>query len=249
MADKEKKVEEAEAPATEQVEVERVGDAAKAEAEAVEALPKAEAAEAPKPEKVAKEPGKKPANYTPRLKADYDERIVAEMTKRFGYKNRMEVPRLDKIVINMGVGEATQDKKKVEAAAAEMQAIAGQKPVIAKAKKSIAQFKLREGMPIGCKVTLRRDRMFEFLDRLVPIALPRVRDFRGLNPKSFDGRGNYAMGLKEQIIFPEINYDQIDKVRGMDVIVTTTAKTDEEARELLRLFNFPFPAEEQRQAA
>ena len=249
MADKEKKVEEAEAPATEQVEVERVGDAAKAEAEAVEALPKAEAAEAPKPEKVAKEPGKKPANYTPRLKADYDERIVAEMTKLFGYKNRMEVPRLDKIVINMGVGEATQDKKRVETAAAEMQQIAGQKPVITKAKKSIAQFKLREGMPIGCKVTLRRERMFEFLDRLVTIALPRVRDFRGLNPKSFDGRGNYALGLKEQIIFPEINYDQIDKVRGMDVIITTTAKTDEEARELLRLFNFPFPAEEQREAA
>ena len=173
------------------------------------------------------------------------ERIVKAMIEKFGYKNRLEVPRLDKIVINMGVGEATQDKKRVETAAAEMQAIAGQKPVITKAKKSIAQFKLREGMPIGCKVTLRRDRMYEFLDRLVTIALPRVRDFRGLNPKSFDGRGNYAMGLKEQIIFPEINYDQIDKVRGMDVIITTTAKTDEEARELLRLFNFPFPAEEQ----
>jgi len=149
----------------------------------------------------------------------------------------------------MGVGEATQDKKRVETASNEMQLIAGQKPVITKAKKSIAQFKLREGMPIGCKVTLRRERMYEFLDRLVTIALPRVRDFRGLNPKSFDGRGNYAMGLKEQIIFPEINYDQIDKVRGMDVIVTTTAKTDEEVRELLRLFNFPFPAEEQREAA
>jgi len=208
--------------------------------------------------------------YIPRLKRDYDERIVPAMTERFGYKNRMEVPRLEKIVINMGVGEATQDKKRVETAAAEMQAISGQKPVITKAKKSIAQFKLREGMPIGCKVTLRRDRMYEFLDRLVTIALqvtlrrdrmyefldrlvtialPRVRDFRGLNPRSFDGRGNYAMGLKEQIIFPEINYDQIDKVRGMDVIVTTTAKTDEEARELLRLFNFPFPAEEQKQAA
>jgi large subunit ribosomal protein L5 len=171
------------------------------------------------------------------------------MTEKFGYKNRLEVPRLDKIVINMGVGEATQDKKRVETAAAEMQAISGQRPVITKAKKSIAQFKLREGMPIGCKVTLRRERMYEFLDRLVTIALPRVRDFRGLNPKSFDGRGNYALGLKEQIIFPEINYDQIDKVRGMDVIVTTTAKTDEEARELLRLFNFPFPQEEQKQAA
>ena len=190
------------------------------------------------------------AKYVARLRADFDERIVPAMIEKFGYKNRMEVPRLDKIVINMGVGEATQDKKKVEAAAAEMQAISGQKPVITKAKKSIAQFKLREGMPIGCKVTLRRDRMFEFLDRLVTIALPRVRDFRGLNPKSFDGRGNYAMGLKEQIVFPEINYDEIDKVRGMDIIVTTTAKTDEEARELLRLFNFPFPAEaEEKQAA
>src|SRR4028119_917299 len=182
--------------------------------------------------------------YTPRLKKDYDERIAQAMTEKFGYKNKLEVPRLDKIVINMGVGEATQDKKKVEAAAAEMQAIAGQKPVVTKAKKSIAQFKLREGMPIGCKVTLRRERMYEFLDRLVTIALPRVRDFRGLNAKSFDGRGNYAMGLKEQIIFPEINYDDIETIRGMDIIITTTAKTDEEARELLRLFNFPFPPAE-----
>src|SRR5665213_361177 len=188
--------------------------------------------------------------YMPRLKRDYDERIVAAMTEKFGYKNRLEVPRLEKIVLNMGVGDATQDKKRVDTAAAEMELIAGQKPVITRAKKSIAQFKLREGMPIGCKVTLRRDRMYEFLDRLITIALPRVRDFRGLNPRSFDGHGNYAMGLKEQIVFPEINYDQIDKVRGMDVIVTTTAKTDEEARELLRLFNFPFPAEEpQAQAA
>jgi large subunit ribosomal protein L5 len=250
MADKEKKVDEAQEPVTEQVEVERVGDEAKAEAEAIEGLPKVEEASVPKAEKTAAKPSKAPANYSPRLKVDYEQRIVAAMIEKFGYKNRFEVPKLDKIVINMGVGEATQDKKKVEAAAAEMQAIAGQKPVIAKAKKSIAQFKLREGMPIGCKVTLRRDRMFEFLDRLVTIALPRVRDFRGLNPKSFDGRGNYAMGLKEQIIFPEINYDQIDKVRGMDIIVTTTAKTDEEARELLRLFNFPFPRdEEQKQAA
>ena len=250
MADKEKKVEEAEAPATEQVEVERVGEAEKAEAEAVEALPKVEEAAVPKAENTPAKPSKTPKGYSPRLKGDYESRIVPAMIEKFGYKNRLEVPKLEKIVINMGVGEATQDKKKVEAAAAEMQAIAGQKPVIAKAKKSIAQFKLREGMPIGCKVTLRRDRMFEFLDRLVTIALPRVRDFRGLNPKSFDGRGNYAMGLKEQIIFPEINYDQIDKVRGMDIIVTTTAKTDEEARELLRLFNFPFPRdEEQKQAA
>jgi len=190
------------------------------------------------------------SKYTPRLKRDYDERIAAAMTEKFGYKNRMEVPRLEKIVINMGVGEATQDKKKVETAAQEMELIAGQKPVITKAKKSIAQFKLREGMPIGVKVTLRRERMYEFLDRLVTIALPRVRDFRGLNPKSFDGRGNYAMGLKEQIVFPEINYDRIEKVRGMDIIVTTTAKTDDEARELLRLFNFPFPQDQdQKQAA
>jgi large subunit ribosomal protein L5 len=191
------------------------------------------------------------SKYVARLKRDYDERIVAAMTEKFGYKNRLEVPRLDKIVINMGVGEATQDKKKVETAAAEMQLIAGQKPVITKARTSIAQFKLREGMPIGVKVTLRRERMYEFLDRLITIALPRVRDFRGLNPKSFDGRGNYAMGLKEQIVFPEINYDRIEKVRGMDIIVTTTAKTDEEARELLRLFNFPFPRteEDQKQAA
>src|SRR5258705_10866873 len=189
------------------------------------------------------------AKYVARMRADFDERIVPAMIEKFGYKNRMEVPRLDKIVINMGVGEATQDKKKVEIAAQEMELIAGQKPVITKAKKSIAQFKLREGMPIGVKVTLRRERMYEFLDRLITIAMPRIRDFRGLNPKSFDGRGNYALGLKEQIIFPEINYDEIDKVRGMDVIITTTAKTDEEARELLRLFNFPFPAEEQRKSA
>jgi len=187
--------------------------------------------------------------YVPRLRKDYDERIAKAMVEKFGYKNKLQIPRLDKIVINMGVGEATQDKKRVEAAATEMQAISGQKPVITKAKTSIAQFKLREGMPIGCKVTLRRERMYEFLDRLVTIALPRVRDFRGLNPKSFDGRGNYAMGLKEQIVFPEINYDQIDKVRGMDVIITTTAKTDDEARELLRLFNFPFPADEPEQKA
>jgi len=250
MADEDKKTDEGqEQPAAEQVEVERVGDAEKAEAEAIEALPKVQEASVPQAEKPAGKPSKMPKDYKPRLKSDYEDRIVKAMTEKFGYKNRLEVPRLDKIVINMGVGEATQDKKRVETAAAEMQRIAGQKPVITKAKKSIAQFKLREGMPIGCKVTLRRDRMFEFLDRLVTIALPRVRDFRGLNPKSFDGRGNYALGLKEQIIFPEINYDQIDKVRGMDVIITTTAKTDEEARELLRLFNFPFPTEEQRQAA
>ena len=183
------------------------------------------------------------AKYTPRLKKTYDETIIKAMTEKFGYKNVMEIPRLDKIVINMGVGEATQDKKKVDIAASEMELIAGQKPVVTKAKKSIAQFKLREGMAIGCKVTLRRERMYEFLDRFITIALPRVRDFRGLNPKSFDGRGNYACGIKEQLIFPEINYDRIDQVRGMDVIVTTSAKTDDEARELLRLFGFPFPQE------
>lgn len=185
--------------------------------------------------------------YTPRLRSKYDADVAKAMTEKFGYKNVMEVPRIEKITLNMGVGEASQDKKKVQTAAAEMEAIAGQKPVITKARKSIAQFKLREGMPIGCKVTLRRERMYEFLDRLITIAMPRIRDFRGLNPKSFDGRGNYAMGLKEQIIFPEISYDKIEKVRGMDIIITTTAKTDDEARELLRLFGFPFPAEESEQ--
>ncbi len=187
--------------------------------------------------------------YTPRSKTLYDETIVKAMTEKFGYKNHMEVPRIEKIVLNMGVGEATQDKKKVTTAAEEMELIAGQKPVITKAKKSIATFKLREGMPIGVKVTLRRERMYEFLDRLVTVAMPRIRDFRGLNPKSFDGRGNYAFGIKEQLIFPEINYDRIEKVRGMDIIVTTSANTDDEARELLRLFGFPFPLEAEKQAA
>ncbi len=182
--------------------------------------------------------------YKPRMKGIYEDTIIKAMVDKFGYKNVNEIPRIEKIVLNMGVGEATQDKKRVDQAASEMELIAGQKPVITKAKKSIAQFKLREGMPIGVKVTLRRERMYEFLDRFITIALPRVRDFRGLNPKSFDGRGNYACGIKEQIIFPEINYDRIDKVRGMDIIVTTTAKTDDEARELLRLFGFPFPAPE-----
>ena len=187
--------------------------------------------------------------YTPRMKSLYDDKIVKAMTEKFGYKNAMEVPRIEKITLNMGVGDAVQDKKKVETAASEMELIAGQKPVITKAKKSIAGFKLREGMPIGCKVTLRRERMYEFLDRLITIAMPRIRDFRGVSAKSFDGRGNYALGLKEQIIFPEINYDRIDTVRGMDVIVTTTARTDEEARELLRLFGFPFPIEAQEKEA
>jgi len=189
--------------------------------------------------------------YVPRLRKRYDDEIVKAMTDKFGYKNRFQVPKILKVTLNMGVGEGTQDKKKVQTAAEEMELIAGQKPVITKAKRSIAQFKLREGMPIGCMVTLRRERMFEFLDRLVTIAMPRIRDFRGLNPKSFDGRGNYALGLKEQIVFPEISYDRIEKVRGLDIIVTTTAKTDEEARELLRLFGFPFPQEqaEEKEAA
>jgi len=186
-----------------------------------------------------------------RLQKLYEEQVKAAMTAEFGYTNVMQVPKIEKIVINMGVGEATQDKKKVEIAAAEMTAIAGQKPVIARAKKSVAQFKLREGMPIGCKVTLRRDNMYEFLDRLITIALPRVKDFRGLNPKSFDGRGNFAMGLKEQLVFPEISYERIDKIRGMDIIITTTAKTDDEARALLRHFGMPFvgDADARREAA
>ncbi len=179
-------------------------------------------------------------NLNPRMQTMYADVIRPKMVELFGYKNLMEVPKIEKIVLNMGVGEATQDKKKVEQAASEMALIAGQKPVICKAKKSVAQFKLREGMPIGCKVTLRRQRMYEFLDRFVTIALPRVKDFRGLSAKSFDGRGNYACGIKEQLIFPEINYDRIDQIRGMDIIVATTAKTDEEARALLALFGFPF---------
>ena len=162
------------------------------------------------------------------------------MSKKFGYKNIMEVPKLEKIVVNMGVGEAKENVKILDSAVADMQVITGQKAVITKAKKAVANFKIREGMPIGCKVTLRGERMYEFLDRLVNLALPRVRDFRGVSADSFDGRGNYALGIKEQLIFPEIEYDKIDKVRGMDVIVVTTAKTDEEARELLRLFNMPF---------
>ena len=166
--------------------------------------------------------------------------IMDAMIKKFGYKNIMEVPKLEKIVLNMGVGEAKENAKVLESAVKDMETITGQKAVVTKAKHSIANFKIREGMPIGCKVTLRGERMYEFLDRLVNLALPRVRDFRGVNPNSFDGRGNYALGIKEQLIFPEIEYDKIDKVRGMDVIIVTTAKTDEEARELLRLFNMPF---------
>jgi large subunit ribosomal protein L5 len=175
-----------------------------------------------------------------RLKDEYETKLRPELMKQFGYRNRFEVPRLDKIVVNMGVGEAVQDAKKAEAAAKDLTIITGQKAVVTRAKKAIATYKLRAEMPIGCKVTLRRERMYEFLDRLVNIALPRVRDFRGLSPKSFDGRGNFALGLKEQIVFPEINYDQVDAVRGMDIVICTTARTDAEAKALLAGFHMPF---------
>ena len=175
-----------------------------------------------------------------RLKDQYQNEIVDAMIKKFGYKNIMEVPKLDKVVINMGVGEAKDNAKLLESAIADMEKIAGQKAVVTRAKNSVANFKIREGMPIGCKVTLRGEKMYEFVDRLINLPLPRVRDFRGVNPNAFDGRGNYALGIKEQLIFPEIEYDKIDKVRGMDVIFVTTAKTDEEARELLTQFNMPF---------
>ena len=175
-----------------------------------------------------------------RLKEQYQNEIVDAMIKKFGYKNIMEVPKLDKIVINMGVGEAKDNSKALESAIADMEKIAGQKAVVTKAKNSVANFKIRENMPIGCKTTLRGEKMYEFMDRLINLALPRVRDFRGVNPNAFDGRGNYALGIKEQLIFPEIEYDKVDKVRGMDIIFVTTAKTDEEARELLTLFNMPF---------
>ena len=175
-----------------------------------------------------------------RLKEIYNNEIAGKMKEKFGYKNVMQIPKIDKIVLNMGVGEAKDNAKSLENALKDMETISGQKPVITKAKKSIANFKIREGLNIGCKVTLRGDKMYDFLDRLVNLALPRVRDFRGVNPNAFDGRGDYALGIKEQIIFPEIEYDKIDKVRGMDVIIVTTAKTDEEARELLTLFGMPF---------
>lgn len=175
-----------------------------------------------------------------RLKEQYTNEIMEAMMKKFGYKNIMQVPKLEKIVINMGVGEAKENKKLLDAAVADLETISGQKAIVTKARKSVANFKLREGMAIGCKTTLRGEKMYEFVDRLINLALPRVRDFRGVNPNAFDGRGNYALGIKEQIIFPEIEYDKIDKVRGMDIIFVTTAKTDEEARELLTQFNMPF---------
>ena len=179
-------------------------------------------------------------NYEPRLKSVYREKIRATLKEQFSYTNEMQIPKLDKIVLNMGIGEAVNDSKKVQAAIKDLAAIAGQKPMPTKARNSIAGFKLREGMVVGAKVTLRKERMYEFLDRLITIALPRVKDFRGLKPTSFDGRGNYAMGLKEHIVFPEINYDEIDQVWGMDIIVCTTAKTDAEAKALLKEFQFPF---------
>ena len=175
-----------------------------------------------------------------RLKELYKSEVVAKLQKEFGYENVMQVPRVTKITLNMGVGEAVGDKKQIEAAVADLEALSGQKVVVTKARKSVAGFKIREGWPIGCKVTLRNDRMWDFMDRLIDISLPRVRDFRGINPKSFDGRGNYSMGVKEQIIFPEIEYDKIDKLRGMDITVTTTAKTNEEGRALLKALSFPF---------
>jgi large subunit ribosomal protein L5 len=178
--------------------------------------------------------------YTPRLRTLYDDVVRGRLVEQFGYQNSLQVPRLDKVVINMGIGEGVADRKKVESAAADLSLIAGQKAVITKARKSIATFKVREGQPIGCKVTLRKARMYDFVDRLVNIALPRVRDFRGLNPKSFDGRGNYTIGIKEHIIFPEIDYDKTAEIWGMDVVVCTTAETDDEARALLAAFNFPF---------
>jgi large subunit ribosomal protein L5 len=178
--------------------------------------------------------------YQPRLKAHYDDTVRKALVEQFGYKNALEVPRVDKVVLNMGIGEGTADSKKVTSALADLARIAGQKPAVTKSRKSIATFKLRENLAIGGRVTLRRERMYEFLDRLVNVALPRVRDFRGLNPKSFDGRGNFAMGIKEHIVFPEINYDDVDEVWGMDVIVCTTAKSDDEARALLKAFAFPF---------
>ena len=176
----------------------------------------------------------------PRMKDIYEQQVRKQLTEKFGYKNTMEVPKITKIVVNMGVGEAAQDSKKIQLAAAEMAAITGQKPILTKARKAIANFKLRENQPVGCKVTLRRQHMYEFLDRLINIALPRVRDFRGVSGKSFDGRGNYALGLKEQFIFPEIDYDKVDAPRGMDIIICTTAKTDEEAKALLAGFRMPF---------
>jgi large subunit ribosomal protein L5 len=252
MADKEKKADKAEKPAKapKQDKAEKPAKAQKAEKgeaqqKGGEAQPKA--AKAPKGEKGAAKPAAAEAPAAPaepagpaRLRKVYDEVVRKKLTEQFGYKNPMQVPAIDKIVINMGVGEGVNDRKKVESAAADLALIAGQKAVITKSRKAISNFKLRENQPIGCKVTLRKSRMYEFVDRLVNIALPRVRDFRGLNPKSFDGRGNCTIGIKEHIVFPEIDYDKAAEIWGMDIVVCTTAKTDDEARALLTAFNFPF---------
>jgi large subunit ribosomal protein L5 len=200
----------------------------------------AKGAKASKADATPREWKPRPADYKPRLKTHYEKVVRGQLKDKFAYANPMQIPRIEKIVLNMGVGEATVDRKKVDSAAGDLALIAGQKPLLTKSTKSIATFKVREGMTLGAKVTLRGDRMYEFLDRFVTIALPRVKDFRGLNPKSFDGRGNFACGLKEHIVFPEIDYDKVDQVWGLDVIVVTSANTDDEARELLRAFNFPF---------
>ena len=218
---------------------EKTPKAAKASAKAPKAAADAAAVKEPKAPK-AKAAKADTGAYAPRMKKLYDDVVREQMTKQFGYKNALEVPTIDKIVLNMGVGEAVNDTKKVTSAANDLALIAGQKPVVTRARKAISTFKVRENMPIGAKVTLRKTRMYELLDRLITIALPRVRDFRGLNPKSFDGRGNYALGIKEHIVFPEIDYDKAESILGMDIIVCTTAKTDDEARALLKAFNFPF---------
>ncbi len=204
------------------------------------AAKEAKSSKAEAPSSAPREAAPERGTYTPRMKSRYREQILPQLMEKFGYKNKLQAPKLEKIVINMGVGEATQDTKKVQSAARDLAIIAGQKPIVTRAKTAISNFKVRENMPLGCKVTLRKDRMFEFLDRLVTMALPRVRDFRGLNGKSFDGRGNYSMGLKEHIVFPEIDYDKVEQIWGMDITVCTTAKTDDEAKELLRGFQFPF---------
>jgi large subunit ribosomal protein L5 len=247
MADEKKpKAEKAEkAPKADKASAEKPAQAAKGEkADKAQAKPekgKAKADKGEKGDKTAKgRPSAAPKGTPVRLRSHYDQVVRKSLTEKFGYKNAMQVPAVDKVVINMGIGEGVNDRKKVESAATDLALIAGQKAVITKSRKSIATYKLRENQPIGCKVTLRKARMYEFIDRLINIALPRVRDFRGLNPKSFDGRGNYTLGIKEHIVFPEIDYDKAAEIWGMDITVCTTARTDEEARELLKAFNFPF---------
>jgi large subunit ribosomal protein L5 len=231
MADKEKDGGKPKAPKAQQQTPEQAAKAEKAQAAKERAAKKEAAAE--------KEPRAPEERVTPRLRVHFDEVVRKDLAEQFGYTNPMQVPKIDKIVLNMGIGEAVKDSKKIKSAEADLTAIAGQKPVITKARQSIAGFRLREGMPVGVKVTLRGNRMYEFLDRLVTVALPRVRDFRGLKASSFDGRGNFALGIKEHIVFPEINYDQVDEIWGMDVIICTTAKTDAEAKALLKHFNLP----------